>query len=244
MMLCVIAGLCRAEEPGIDYRAIGRQIWINGSEKQPYMLVRWTRGRAYADMGLGFIWYPAGKSGAADESFPKFITFAEAQGITAPDFLRGVAPWADFAAFQADKSDMKKRMMKWLADHLDVQAKYLIAQVHASLPAMLRHAHKPRHVQACYESLTMSEQGMLCLADYLSFMSDGAQPNSPRTGLLQVLEEMREPTPGTSSAEVVREFCRAAELVLRRHAETSPNEKSATVMLMAQLKRIRTYARD
>ena len=241
MFFCLVAGWCLAGEVQVDYQAIGRQVWANSAVKKPHAMVRWQRGQLFAEMGLGFVWYPAGRSGAYDESFPRFVAFAEAQGVRVPSYLHGVAPWGDFAAFQEDSSTLKASMEKWLAAHVAVQAQYLVARAHASLPAMMRGSAKPQHVQECFEALARSQQGLLCLVDYLCFMGDGSRPESPRTGLLQVLEAAN--VAALSGEAPAREFCRAAEWTLRRYAENAPNEKAAAVELMERLKRVRSYVR-
>lgn len=225
-------------------RAIGRRVWMNECAGSVQGLVSWNAGENFPSLGIGhFIWYPAGQRGPFEESFPKFVAFAMAQGVQVPAFFRGAAPWRSRAEFAADRSGLSNSMRKWLAEHLDVQCSYLMARLNAALPVMLRSSKRAAVVRAWYEALIRDQQGRYCLIDYVNFKGDGTKPteryNGYGWGLLQVLEEMRG-TPGRVNAAA--EFARAADAVLRRRVLNAPSARGEGRWLQGWLNRCRTYA--
>lgn len=227
-----------------SYRSIAERVWQNECAGSVQGLVSWNAGEGFPSLGIGhFIWYPAGQSGPFEESFPQFIAFAEAHNVSVPSYLRGAAPWASRAAFQADKSGLADRMRRWLADNLTIQTKFLFARAQAALPVMLRHSRKPQVVRAWFEALSCTPQGMYCLVDYVNFKGEGVKPEERYAGqgwgLLQVLEEMRgTPHPGVDAPA---EFARAAESVIRRRVQNAPAARKESRWLPGWLNRCRRY---
>lgn len=240
-MLVVLAVACYGAEEGTDYREIGRLIWVNTADPNPCELVRWDETRDCVAMGIGgWAWFPAERAGHADEMFPRFVAFAERQGLKVPKQLRGAAPWLTTGELAADTSGRKEQLQKWLAGHLDVQARFLIAQVHAALPAMLRKSRMAQEVRARFEQLALTPQGLYAMADFLSFMGDGATPGRPEFGLLQALEEMR---PDARAGSPEAEFAYAAAMVLQKQAQQTPPEKAKKMQPQSRrLKRCRSYS--
>lgn len=236
LLMVAIAGVCMAE---VDYREIGRRIWVNESGAQPRRLVQWDKAAHCAALGIGSNkWFPPGRSGHADEDFPKFAAFAKARGVELPTYLQGAAPWADPEDFATDSGARKEQMHKWLATHLDLQARFLIARVYAALPGMLLQSPRRDEVQKRFDELAASQQGLFCLADYYCLMGDGAKPENRSAGLLQALEEMRPQTkPGMAPAE----FARASAAVLQSYAQSGRATKADAAALPAALKRCRSY---
>ena len=245
LLAAVLSGLCAAAPTADEvYRDLGRRVWVNECAGSVPGLVSWNAGEAFPSLGIGhFIWYPAGYRGAFDESFPKLMAFAASQGVQVPAFFRGAAPWPNRAAFQADKSGLADRMRRWLAEHIDLQTRFLVARSRASLPGMLRATRQPEAVRARYEALARTVQGMYCLVDYVNFKGEGTKPteryNGYGWGLLQVLEEMRgTPAPGPAATA---EFARAAEYVMRRRVKNSPPARGESRWLPGWVNRCRTY---
>ena len=233
MLGVLLVGLCAAQEERVDYREIGRRVWVNESAARPHALVQWDEARECIVMGIGGCsWYAAGPAGRADEDFPKFVAFATAQGAMPPKEMHGIAPWAAATDLQTDKSGRKERMHKWLAEHLDVQARFLIARAHAALPAMLRQSSMPKQLSQRFEELALTQQGLFCLVDYMSMVG----VDNPSAGLRQALEEMR---PGNPAGSAHAEFAHAAAVALQKAAKAQPKEGA---LLPARLKRCRTYA--
>lgn len=231
-------GMCYGME--MDYREIGRRLWMNDSDQKPRQLVQWDEKQECALMGIGSCtWRPTSRSGSFDEGFPKFVAFARERGVQAPDFMKGAAPWADPADFESDDTGMKEKMHAWLAEHLELQAQFLVARVSAALPGMMRAAKRPQAVREHFEELMRTPDGVYCLVDYLCFMGDGTQKDARGTGLLHVLQEMRTtPEKGSAAAE----FAGTATALLQRRAKAPKAPKSDVAHLGAWLKRCRTYS--
>jgi hypothetical protein len=55
---------------------IGRRIWQNESGGTVAGLTAWNSGEDFASLGIGhFIWYPAGRRGPFEESFPPLLQY-------------------------------------------------------------------------------------------------------------------------------------------------------------------------
>ena len=227
---------------GDVYTDIGRRVWMNECAGSTKGLVSWNAGEKFLSMGIGhFIWYPAGVREAFDESFPKFVAYAQARGVTIPAYFRGAAPWPTRASFESDRSGLANQMRNWLAAHLELQTQFLVARSRASLGSILRATRNPQAVQARYDALSRTSQGLYCLVDYVNFKGEGTNPGERYAGqgwgLLQVLEEMRTVTPQTAPSE----FSRAAEVVMRRRVKNSPPARGEQRWLAGWVNRCRTY---
>lgn len=227
----------------IDLQGLGKKIWQNECAGSVQGLVSWNKGEDFPSLGIGhFIWYPAGCTAPFDESFPKFVRYAQSQGVTVPAYFKGPAPWADKAAFTADRSGKADAMRKWLAGHVSLQTQFIILRSRAALPRMMRAANDPQAVQARYNALAATTQGLYCLVDYVNFKGEGLKSteryNGQGWGLLQVLEEMNgRPTGRAATAE----FSRAAATVMRRRVANSPAARGEQRWLAGWLNRCATY---
>ena len=245
LLVWVAASCCPAAVAADDvYRELGHRVWMNECAGKVQGLVSWNAGESFPSLGIGhFIWYPVGHREAFEESFPQLVAYAAAQGVQVPPFLRGAAPWANRAAFQADKSGLADRMRKWLAENINIQTRFLVARSRAALPRLLQASRQPQAVRARYEALARTRQGLYCLVDYVNFKGEGTKPteryNGQGWGLLQVLEEMRgTPAPGPAATA---EFSRAAEAVMRRRVQNSPAARGESRWLQGWVNRCRTY---
>src|SRR6185369_12802640 len=64
---------------------IGHKIWQNESGGSLSGLTAWNQGEDFASLGIGhFIWYPAGRPGPFEESFPPMVEFIRTRGPTLP----------------------------------------------------------------------------------------------------------------------------------------------------------------
>ncbi len=89
--------------PPITAQKIGKKIWLNECGGTVEGLTSWNAGEKFASLGIGhFIWYPAGRRGPYQESFPELIRFLDAKGAQPPRWLRAPdCPWPDRASFLA-----------------------------------------------------------------------------------------------------------------------------------------------
>src|SRR5271165_1082124 len=91
---------------------IGRRIWQNESGGTESGLTAWNSGEDFASLGIGhFIWYPAGRPGPFEESFPPLLQYLITNGIAVPGWLKkaGACPWSNRAQFIADEQSSRMR---------------------------------------------------------------------------------------------------------------------------------------
>lgn len=227
----------------INLKELGRRIWQNECAGSVQGLVSWNAGEDFPSLGIGhFIWYPAGYSGPFDESFPKFVAYAKRRGVQLPRYFEGAAPWPNKAAFLADRSGKANAMRQWLANHVELQTEFIILRSRAALPGMMQASAYPAAVQARYNALAATTQGMYCLVDYVNFKGEGLKAteryNGQGWGLLQVLEEMKGTPQGRAATA---EFARAAAVVMKRRVANSPAARNEQKWLPGWLNRCATY---
>src|SRR5467141_1350233 len=69
---------------------IGKKIWQNECNGTVAGLTAWNEGENFPSLGIGhFIWYPQGKRGPFEESFPKLVSFMSSRGGKLPKLLLG-----------------------------------------------------------------------------------------------------------------------------------------------------------
>src|SRR5260370_16721711 len=93
---------------------IGAKIWQNESGHTIAGLTAWNFGEEFAALGIGhFIWYPAGRRGPFEESFPPLLRFLAANGVQVPDCLNNSDsfPRPTQARFLADLMSPRMRYL-------------------------------------------------------------------------------------------------------------------------------------
>src|SRR5438105_5848637 len=105
---------------------IGRKVWLNECNGSVVGLTSWNEGEDFASLGIGhFIWYPKGRRGPFEESFPKLLRFLEARGIKPPAWIANAeaCPWNSRAEFQRDsRSSRMTELRAFLASTVPLQA--------------------------------------------------------------------------------------------------------------------------
>src|SRR5438093_8214214 len=208
-----------------DILKIGKRVWQNECGGTISGLTSWNQGEDFASLGIGhFIWYPKGRRGPFEESFPKLVSFVSSRGAKLPTLVLGVGtgapcPWNSRAEFlRAQNTSEMKQLRRFLVDTIDLQAEFLVARLEAALPKMLAEAAPAdrTNVQQQFERLTKAPQGCYAFVDYVNFKGEGVlhteRYQGQGWGLLQVLEAMH----GNSEASAADEFVRAARAVLTR----------------------------
>jgi hypothetical protein len=230
---------------------IGKKIWQNECKGTISGLTSWNAGEDFASLGIGhFIWYPEGKRGPFEESFPKLVAFMSARGAKLPNLLVGGAdlhcPWNSRAEFlHAQQTAEMKQLRQFLADTVDLQAQFLVDRLQHALPKMLDEAAPSNRarVQQQFERVAGSAQGSYALVDYVNFKGEGVlhteRYHDQGWGLLQVLEEMR-----PANADPPTEFARAAKGVLTRRVHNSPPERNESRWLPGWINRVNSYSRN
>jgi len=230
---------------------IGKRIWQNECNGTITGLTAWNEGENFASLGIGhFIWYPKGQRGPFEESFPKLVSFMTVRGVKLPTLLLGAGeracPWNSRQEFlRAQYSPEMKQLRQFLAGTVDVQAEFLIARLQNALSKMLAEAEPAdrANVEQQFERMTRTPQGCYALVDYVNFKGDGVlhteRYQGQGWGLLQVLEQMP-----ADEDDAVKEFSRAAVVVLKRRVANSPPERGEARWLPGWLNRVRSYNRD
>jgi hypothetical protein len=232
-----------------EVQRIGKKIWQNECNGTIAGLTSWNAGEDFASLGIGhFIWYPKGRRGPFEESFPKLVSFISKRGAKLPTLLLGTGekpcPWDSRAEFlRAQHSTEMNQLRQFLVDTIDLQAEFLIARLESALPKMLAEAAPAdrANVKTQFERLTKTPQGCYALIDYVNFKGEGVlhteRYHGHGWGLLQVLEAMH----GTSDAGAVDEFARAAKAVLTRRVQNSPAERHESRWLSGWIRRVNSY---
>ena len=234
-----------------DALKVGKRVWQNECGGTISGLTSWNQGEDFASLGIGhFIWYPKGRRGPFEESFPKLVSFVSSRGAKLPALLLGVGhlqpcPWSSRAAFlQAQNTSEMNQLRKFLVDTIDLQAEFLVARLDASLPKMLAEAAPADriNVQKQFERLTKTPQGCYALIDYVNFKGEGVlqteRYQGQGWGLLQVLEAMQ----GNSDSGAPDEFARAAKTVLTRRVQNAPPDHHESRWLTGWLRRVNSYS--
>ena len=181
-------------------------------------------------MGIGhFIWYPKGFDGRWTETFPEFIQFARVarvpnipQTALLPD-----CPWNSRAEFYADFNGPRlTELRNWLAANVSVQTDFIMWKSRQALPDILKAAPADQRarIQANYDKVATTPNGVYALIDYVNFKGAGTNPRERYKGqgwgLMWVLMEMKDVPEGPAAA---KEFGAAAARCLdRRIANSDP----------------------
>ncbi len=199
---------------------IGQRIWQNECAGTVDGLTSWNAGEDFASLGIGhFIWYPKGKDGPFEESFPGLVQWLQQRGAPVPGWLLQTpdCPWNNRADFLRDaQSPRQRELRQLLASTVGLQTEYIIARLNRSLPTLAA-AGGPA-VGPNFQALSQSPEGLYAMIDYINFKGEGTKDteryNGQGWGLAQVLADMREPTPAG--------FADAAKRILSRRVANSP----------------------
>ena len=207
---------------------IGQKIWQNESGGKITGLTAWNAGEEFPSLGIGhFIWYPAGFNGRWTESWPEFVRYATSRGLTVPAVGRQAdCPWGSRAAFTRDFNGPELTGLRnWLAANIPVQTEFIAYKSRAALPNILRAAPAAQRakIQANYQKVASTPNGIYALVDYVNFKGEGTNPtetyNGQGWGLMWVLMDMRDTASGQAAA---REFAAAAKRRLDVRIKNAP----------------------
>lgn len=228
---------------------IGKRVWQNESNGSISGLTAWNAGEDFASLGIGhFIWYPQGMRGPFEESFAKFLAFAQERNVTVPVWLNQATacPWNSRAEFsRAQDSAQMRELRQFLAHTVDLQAQFLVARLQQSLEKILNEAApgERANVERQFTRVSSTPHGSYALVDYVNFKGEGVlhteRYRGEGWGLLQALEQMHGSENG---AGATREFSNSAAAILRRRVQNSPPERHEARWLSGWLNRVRTYA--
>lgn len=224
-----------------ELERIGKRVWQNECGGTRDGLTSWNSGEEFASLGIGhFIWYPSGKRGPFEESFPKLVKFLGEHGVKTAAWMAGDCPWATRAEFQRDfHSERMNELRDVLAGSVRVQSQFLALRMREALPKMLDAvpAGKRDVIRKRFDGLAATGGGTFALIDYVNFKGEGTNPKERYKGegwgMLQVLEAME----GESAAD----FGKAAADVLERRVRNSPPERNEAKWLGGWKSRVKGY---
>ena len=203
---------------------------------------------AFPSLGIGhFIWYPAGKRGPFEESFPLLIAYLKERGLELPKWLSplGPCPWPNRHAFMADfNGPHLSGLRKFLASTVAEQSDFLFERLRLSEAQLSEglDAEEAARLKRNFQLLSDSTTGTYALVDYVNFKGEGTKPTESYQGkgwgLSQVLLAMKIPAGPTDAPS---KFAAAAARVLRQRVNLSPPERNERQYLPGWLSRTATY---
>ncbi|MDQ3082576.1 MAG: hypothetical protein M3R07_10240 [Gemmatimonadota bacterium] len=249
-VLCTGAQAAQVNLSKAEAFRIGKKVWQNECAGTIAGLTSWNAGENFASLGIGhFIWYPKGARGPFEESFPAFISFAEARKTILPNVVRenrsSGCPWASHAEFTSagDTAEMKQ-LRQFLADTIGLQADFLVQRLEQSVLKMLAAAPSGEraNIQRQFDRVASTAHGCYALVDYVNFKGEGVLETERYRGrgwgLLQVLAGMSGTNAGISATQ---DFAQSARQVLSERVKNSPPERGETRWLRGWLDRVNSY---
>ncbi|MFZ4776353.1 MAG: hypothetical protein ACOYM3_13355 [Terrimicrobiaceae bacterium] len=222
---------------------IGRRIWKNECAGTVSGLTSWNGGEEFPSLGIAhFIWYPAGRKGPFEESFPGLMRFLKAEGRPVKDWMLGPCPWTSRKEFLADVNAPRLTELRaLLAGTVPLQARYAAMRLDAALPKMLAAAPAGARARVTenFQRVAVEPLGYYALMDYVNFKGEGTNPteryHDTGWGLLQVLLNMK------TSGPAMPAFVRSADEVLTLRVKNSPSERNEAKWLPGWRNRLQTY---
>lgn len=225
---------------------MAQKIWYNECRGTIKGLTCWNAGEEFASMGIGhFIWYPKGRKGAYEETFPALLAFLEKRGKTLPPLVKTerTCPWYTKEGFEKDFFETEMRQLRdFLYDTRAEQAIFMAERLEKALPKMLSTlpAKKHHHVKTLFNRLSQDSKGLFILLDYVNFKGDGTSPTERYAdagwGLLQVLEAMP-----LDTAQPHEDFVLAAKKLLSQRVKNAPAFRQEDRWLKGWHKRLNSY---
>jgi len=232
-----------------ELERIGKRIWQNETAGSVEGLTSWNSGEDFASLGIGhFIWYPAGKDGPFEESFPQLIAYFSQAGVQVPQWLLQTSdcPWSTREAFIRDKNSQHQQdLRRLLSATVKEQTQFIIARLNAARPKLQAAAGNAAGMMTNnMRLLGQTAAGNFAMIDYVNFKGEGLKPeeryNGQGWGLLQVLIEMG---PVSSANQAPAAFAEASKAVLTRRVKNSPPARNEKQWLQGWLNRCDSYRR-
>jgi hypothetical protein len=230
----------------------GKRLWKNECGGTVDGLTSWNAGEDFASLGIGhYIWYPRGKRGPFEESFPELVRFLAAERAELPAWLReaDACPWNSRAEFNAERNGPRlKSLRELLARTVGLQARFSANRLEASLPKMLAVSPNDQReqVRRQFYRVAASPNGVYALVDYVNFKGEGVLATERYQGrgwgLAQVLAGMSGDPSALPGSGATREFADSAARVLTERVANSPKERGESRWLPGWKSRVRTYA--
>ena len=230
----------------------GKHLWKNECAGTVEGLTSWNTGEDFASLGIGhFIWYPRGRRGPFEESFPELVGFLAHEKVALPAWLSATeaCPWNSRAEFLADRNGPRLSELRVLLSHtVAQQARFCANRLEAALPKILGslpEAERDRVKQQFYR-VAASPNGVYALVDYVNFKGEGVLPTERYQGkgwgLLQVLAGMTSNPASGPGATATSDYAASASRVLTERVANAPAERRESRWLPGWKSRIESYS--
>ena len=233
-----------------EIQRIGERVFENECASRDKELLAWNEGEEFLSCGIAhFIWYPRGYRGPFEESFPRFLDYARAQGVAIPDWLKvnpaPPCPWVSRDDFLSHQKDSRIADLRgFLTATKPLQASFIAKRMEDSLDILLENipAEDRQAVRAQFERVASTPLGIYALADYVNFKGLGVlateQYRGKGWGLLQALRAMRH---AAEAPDALGEFTAAAKQILSERVRNAPPERNEERWLTGWHNRIDSY---
>lgn len=236
-----------------EIQQIGERVFENECALKDENLIAWNEGEDFMSLGIGhFIWHPANGKDSFEESFVRFLEYAESSGEQIPGWLDTApfpaCPWSSREGFLASAEDGRLIELKqFLIKTKPLQTVFIIKRLEEALPLILNSVSEERRnkINLQFNRVVFSPSGVFVLADYVNFKGLGITPSENYQGkgwgLLQVLEGMRDEK---EAPDAVGEFARSANVVLEDRVKNSPSGRNEQKWLPGWQKRVNSYIKQ
>ena len=227
--------LCGFEITNAEADFIAAKIYQNECSSKTKRLVWWNEGEEFASLGIGhFIWYPEGKRGLFEETFPSLIAYFSERKVKLPDWLQAKTPcpWKSKEDFLKENAQ-KNELLALLLETIPLQAAFLAKRFEEIAPRLSEYEERIARVAS-------SKQGKYALLDYANFKGSGLVASESYHGqgwgLKQVLETMAD-----DRNDPVAAFALAAQTVLEKRVQNAPEERNEKRWLPGWTSRVKSY---
>lgn len=219
---------------------IGQKIYFNECGSKPDKLIWWNEGENFISLGIGhFIWYPEGKQGPFEETFPALLIFLRNNHVVIPDWLIKLkgCPWNSKEEYlDATHATKKKELQDLLFHSISHQARFITQRFLEIYSTLIQDKCIARQIQR----LERSSQGKYVLIDYLHFKGSGLVESERYRGEGWGLKQVLETMPDDNQDPVVS-FVKTAQKLLRKRVQNAPPERSEERWLPGWLSRLDSY---
>ncbi len=238
--------------PDSQALSAGKHLWKNECAGTVEGLTSWNTGEDFASLGIGhFIWYPHGRRGPFEESFPSLVKFLMAEKVNLPPWLAeaDACPWNSRQEFLADRNGPRLTALReLLARTVALQARFCANRLETALPKLvdsLPEGQRDR-IRRQFYRVAASPNGVYALVDYVNFKGEGVlateRYQGEGWGLLQVLAGMKTDPSGGPGTAATADYAASAARALTQRVANAPAERRESRWLPGWKSRVSSYS--
>lgn len=230
----------------------GKHLWKNECAGTVSGLTSWNAGEDFASLGIGhFIWYPPGRRGPFEESFPELIRFLASEKVDLPTWVlgAGACPWNSRQEFLADQNGPRLTTLREVLAHtVAQQARFCANRLEAALPKIVAGAPESQRgrVREQFYRVASSPNGVYALVDYVNFKGEGVLSTERYQGLgwglLQVLAGMKTDPSAGPGPSATADYAASASRALTQRVANAPVERRESRWLPGWKSRVASYS--